>query len=57
MPFVTITSLMATGTPPSAGSFSPLAASTSISAAFAIARSLDKVRNAPIFGSSLSILA
>jgi len=46
-----------TGTPPSGGSFSPFAASASISAAFAIARSFDKVRNAPILGSSLPIFA
>src|SRR5437870_8144746 len=56
-PRVTITSLIPTGTPPRGGSFSPFAARASICAAFASARSFDRVRNAPIAGSLSSILA
>ena len=47
-PRVTITSLIATGTPASGGSGFPSLTSASISAALVSARSLDSVKNAPI---------
>jgi hypothetical protein len=53
---VTITSLMAMGTPASGGKGSPLSASASTFAAAAIARSFESVRKERISPSSAAIL-